>query len=177
MIFISAGHHFKDPGAVAGTLIERDLAIELRDLVTEELSKKGAPCKRDLDTETLGQYLNRIKPGSGSVLAEIRWNAALSTSATGTAVLIADNYTKISKELAAELSAGIAEMIGIKNRGVKTERDSARGKLAFVRQPGAAVIIEMCFISNPIDMAKYQTAKNKIAEFIADALIKYDQMV
>ena len=177
MIFLSAGHHLRDPGAVSKFGIERDLAIELRNLVEANLKTKGAKYVIDNDSETLGQYLARIKPGSGSVVVEIHWNAAMSTTATGTEVLIADNHNKLSKDLATELSAGIAAKIGIKNRGVKTEKDSARGKLAFVRQPGACCLIEVCFVSNPDDMKKYQSAKCELAAFIADVLIKYEAKV
>lgn len=177
MIFLSAGHHLRDPGAVSKWGIERDLAIELRNLVEAYLKTAKASYVIDKDTETLGQYLERIKPGNGSVVVELHWNAAMSTTATGTEVFIADNHTKLSKELAAELSAGIATKIGIKNRGVKTEKESARGRLAFVREGGTNCLIEVCFISNPDDMAKYQKAKCELAEYIANVLIKYDAKI
>lgn len=174
MIFLSAGHHLRDPGAVSKFGVERDLAIELRNLIEATLKTKKAQYILDNDHETLGQYLNRIKPGNGSVVVEIHWNAAMSLLPTGTEVLIADNHNRISKDLATELSAGIAAKIGIKNRGVKTEKDSHRGRLAFVRQAGANVLIEICFVSNPDDMRKYQSAKCELAEYIANVLIKYD---
>lgn len=177
MIFISAGHHLKDPGAVSGSYIERDLAIELRNLVEANLKTMKAGYVIDKDAETLGQYLSRIKPGNGSVVVEIHWNAAMSLLATGTEVLIADNHNQLSKDLATEFSSGLSNILQIKNRGVKTERDSARGKLAFVRQPGACCLIEMCFISNKTDMANYQKSKCEIAMFIAKTLVKYDAKV
>lgn len=177
MIFLSAGHHLKDPGAVSGKFIERDLAIELRNMIEAHLKTKGASYRTDNDSETLGQYLARIQPGSGSVVVEIHWNAAMSLSATGTEVLIANNHNKLSKDLATELSAGIASKIGIKNRGVKTEKDSARGSLAFVRQPGACCLIEVCFVSNKTDMVLYEKAKCDLAKWIADVLIRYDAKI
>ena len=177
MIFISAGHHLKDPGAVSGSYIERDLAIELRNLVVANLKKLNAPYITDNDSETLGQYLARIKPGNGSVVLELHWNAAMSLVASGTEVLIADSHNQISKDLANEFASGISNILQIKNRGVKTERESARGRLAFVREAGATCLIEMCFISNKTDMANYQKSKYLIATFIAKTLIKYEAKI
>lgn len=177
MIFLSAGHHAKDSGSVSKYGVERDLAIELRNMVEAHLKTAKADYRVDNDNETLSQYLNRIKPGSGSVVVEIHWNSAASSTATGTEVFIANNHNKISKELATELTQTISKRLGIRDRGVKTEKQSARGSLAFVKKPGATALIEVCFLSNEDDMRRYQENKCEIAKDIADILIKFDAKV
>lgn len=180
MIYLSAGHWKnestgkQDPGAVANGVQENDLCIELRDLILPHLA--GYRVTTDKDSETLSQYLARIKPGDASVVVELHFNAA-SPSATGTEVLIADKHNTISKDLADDLSTEIASTLCIPNRGVKTESDSHRGRLAFVRQPGACALIEVCFITNPSDMDKYEQYKEELAGRIADVLKRYDDMV
>lgn len=173
-IYLSAGHYDKDPGATANGYVERDLAIELRDLIVPKLS--GYRIITDKDSESLSQYLKRISPGDASVVVEIHFNAA-TPKATGTEVLVADGHNKISWDLADDLSTEIASTLCIPNRGVKTESDSHRGRLAFVRQPGACALIEVCFITNPSDMDKYEQHKEELADRIADVLKRYDDMV
>lgn len=173
-IYLSAGHYDKDPGATANGYVERDLATELRDLIVPKLG--GYRVITDKDSESLSQYLKRIKPGEASVVVEIHFNAA-TPKATGAEVLVADNHNKISWDLAGDLSTGIASSLCIPNRGVKTESDSHRGRLAFVRQPGACALIEVCFITNPSDMGKYEQYKEELVDRIAGVLKRYDDMV
>lgn len=175
--FISAGHHLKDSGATANGRRENKEAILLRELIICELFKHNIKVFHDRDTETLGQYLARIKPGYASVVVELHFNAAKDPKATGTEVLVADNYTEMSKEFAAELSKVISETLGIPNRGVKTESQSARGKLAFVRKQGCTALIEVCFISNPNDMRKYDENIDRLAVEIAKVIARYDNMI
>lgn len=173
-IYLSAGHYEKDSGAVGNGYKENELCIELRDMVVPRLG--GYRVITDKDCETLSQYLARIKPGNASVVVEIHFNAA-TPSATGTEVLIADNHNTLSRDLADDLSTEIASTLCIPNRGVKTESQSARGRLAFVRQEGACALIEVCFISNKKDMESYQKHKEEVAEAIAELLKEYDDKI
>lgn len=176
-IFISAGHYLKDSGAISGKYKENQLTIEFRDLVIGNLKASGASYIQDKDSETLSDYLRRIKPGNGSVVVEIHWNASSNPKATGTEVLIQDRHNQISRDLAQELSQGLSSIMKISNRGVKTESQSARGKLAFTHKEGACALIEMCFLSNPKDMESYERNKCILARYVADTLIKYDAKV
>lgn len=175
--FISAGHHLKDSGAVANGRKENLEAIRLRGLVVCELFKYNIKVYNDHDTESLSQYLARIQPGNASVVVEIHFNASSNPKSTGSEVLIADKHTSLSKEFAAELSKVISDTLGIVNRGVKTESQSARGKLAFVRKQGCTALIEVCFISNPDDMKKYDDNINTLAASVAKVIAKYDNMI
>ena len=82
-IILSAGHGGTDPGAVSGSYIERDLAIELRNLIVKELNSLGIKPLVDDNRNALKQTLAwlRGKFGSKDILVDIHWNAAGSREA------------------------------------------------------------------------------------------------
>lgn len=176
MIFLSAGHHLKDPGASGSGFVERDLTIELRDLIVKHLQRLGARFVLDKDTETLQQYLDRIQTGSGSVVCELHFNAAGPT-AKGTEVVVPDDSTPAERDLAAALCALGQNALGLHNRGVIPEAKTARKRLAIMRESGINVLIEVCFISNPADMTKYEEGKELYAAGIAEQLKKFDDLI
>lgn len=181
MIYLSAGHHFNpakaDPGAVSGKWKENELTRELRDLTLAELKKRGASVIIDKDSETLGQYLARIKPGSGSIVCEPHFNASANKAATGSECLYQDGADLTNRHLSADVSAMLSQEMGIKNRGAKSEKESARGSLAlFNTKAGIACLPEICFITNEDDMARYQEAKKRIAVRLAEILMEYDAL-
>lgn len=184
MIFLSAGHHKKDPGAVANGFKEADLTMELRDLIVAELEdrgqKRGINFITDKDEETLGQYLSRIKPGTASVVFELHFDAAAAPAATGTTMLIPDRqWTKehlLEVQFGTEVVSTTSKIIGIKDRGVWPENQSARKRLAIMREPGINGLLEVCFITNAEDLHKYKQAKKILAFALADILIRYDAL-
>jgi len=181
MIYISAGHHFNpagaDPGAVANGYREADLTRELRDLITEELDRLGVKYITDKDSETLQQYLSRIKPGSGSVLCDLHFNAA-GPSAQGVEVLVRNDADELSRSLAKKMCDMAVTTCGFKNRGVKTEADSHRGRLAVLNTAsGISVLPEICFISSKEDLKKYHERKKELAKHYARLLKEYDEKI
>jgi len=181
MIFISAGHNPNgikpDPGAIGNGKREADLTVEFRDLVIFELIKNSANYVADSDSERLGQYLERIKTGSGSVVLEFHFDAAASAKATGTTVLIGGDADKNDKAFAKELVEATATILGIKNRGVLSEAESHRGRLGLMKEEGILALLEICFISNPEDLAAYEKGKFELAQAIADILIEYEDLI
>jgi N-acetylmuramoyl-L-alanine amidase len=170
-LIIGAGHGGTDSGAVGSGFKERDLAIEFRNLLVAELKKLSVTCITDPDVNKLADSLvyfkNHFKPDSINV--DIHWNAG-PPAATGTEVLINTQATPFEKQLGGKIAEAIATILNIKNRGLKTELQSARGSLAWMKQLGRNYIIEMCFISNKTDMDKYQAKKHELAKAIAQIL-------
>ncbi len=181
MIFISAGHNPKgiktDPGAIGNGYKEADLTVEIRNLVIAQLKNMGVSYISDNDDERLGNYLERIKTGNGSVVLEFHFDASDNKSATGCTALIEGEADRLDKAFAKELSDVTALTLGIKNRGVKTEAESHRGKLALMREEGIICLLEVCFISNPQDILLYKANKERLAFQIAQILIKYEKMI
>ncbi|GEM_PF-378406 len=171
--YISAGHHNNDPGAMANGLRESTMMMEYRDLVTNELLALGATVVNDRDSETLGQYLTRIKPKKNDVACEFHADAAGPT-ATGATGVIADAHTAQDKAFATEMVKATSDVLGIRNRGVIKESQSARGRLAFVRKGGINSLQELFFITNPNDVTAYERGKVALAKEHARIINQYD---
>lgn len=171
-LFLSAGHSPKEPGAWGNGYREELLAIEFRDLLVAELKTLGVTPTIDDNNNALAKTLAYFKnmTASDSIVVDIHWNASSNPDATGTEVLVPSEYTSFEYNLAAMLASEIKNSIGTKLRGtngVKTEADSHHGRLGWMRLNGENILIEMCFISNPSDMQKYQNNKNKLARNLA----------
>lgn len=179
--FISAGHNPKgikpDPGAVANGMHEANLAVEFRNLVIDELLKLNVKVISDKDDERLGDYLKRIQTGSGSVVLEFHFDAAASSTATGTTSLYGSDADRLDIAFAKELVETTAAVLGIKNRGALSEKDSHRGSLGLMREQGIVSLLELCFISNPQDIEKYQANKNELAFKIAQIVARYENLL
>lgn len=181
MIFISAGHHDKDPGAIANGYRESDLTKKLRDIIVSVLRvrglQQGTDYITDNDNESLQQYLSRIKTGDGSVVFEIHFDSG-GTDATGCTMIVPKRtLTKefeIETKFGLEIVNGCSGIMAIKNRGVKEESETHVKKLAIMRENGINGLLEVCFISNKNDLEKYFVKQNEIANHIANTLIKYD---
>lgn len=181
MIFISAGHNPKgikvDPGAVANGYKEADLNVDIRNLVIEELKRLGAAFIQDYDDERLGDYLTRIKTGNGSVVLEFHFDAASNDTASGTTALIEEEADRLDRAFAKELANTTAMTLGIRNRGVKTEAETHRGRLGLMREEGIICLLEVGFITNKQDMILFQANKRMLAIKIAQILVKYEKMI
>lgn len=187
MIFISAGHNNLkghknyDPGAVAKAvstqIIEADLTQDFENLVLEQITKKGFKYITDKPEESLAEYLKRIQTGNGSVVLEFHFDAAASSSATGTTAIVGSDADRLDKAFAKEIVDATSSILGIKNRGVISEGSSARGKLGLMREEGIVSLLELAFISNPKDIEAYHKNKHRLAEKIADIIIKYEKMI
>ena len=178
MIYLSAGHHNKDSGAVSGVFVERDLTKESRFLIEKHIDPKQVI--KDKDFETNSQFQIRIKPGSGSVVFDIHFNAG-SPTATGTECFVnkADfaNKNSLSYKMAEKKKKKTSEILGIKNRGVKSEASSQHPRIGILNlKAGISVLWEICFISSPLDMPQYILHKEKLNKEIAIILKKYDAL-
>ena len=176
-MFVSAGHHKKDPGAVANGLKEADLTIKVRDEVVKILKQSGANVVTDRDDETLAQYLQRIKPGNGSVVVEFHFDAASNASASGTSAFYADNASENSKAFARAMADVGATIMGIKNRGAHSETESHRGRLALVHEPGINCLVEVGFITNQQDIQKFNQNFSTLCEAYASIILSNENLI
>lgn len=178
MIFISAGHHNTDPGAVANGYIERDLTKIARNIIVSNIETKSVILDKDYETNT--QYQRRIKPGSGSVVFDIHFNSG-SPTAGGTECFVNridfENKNSLSFKMASEICSKTSEILGISNRGVKADNQSQHSRIGILNLgSGISVLWEICFISSVIDMQKYSEKKNALLKEIAVILKKYDAL-
>jgi len=167
-ITVTAGHGGDDPGAVAGSVCERDLMTELRDLVAANLAAAGHQVKTDgarWQNLPLVHALTLV-PGADWAV-ELHTNAAVNPAATGVEVI---SLAK-DKARAQRLARAIAGSLGLRLRGDAgwiDQAQSARGRLGFVRAGG--MVAEVFFISNPVDLGVYVERKSAVAGAIASVL-------
>ena len=173
-IIISAGHGGTDPGASGNGYIERDLAIELRNLIVSELKVLGISALSDDDKNALKQTLLwlRGKFTTGDILLDIHWNAAGNPDANGSEVIIPQIASAFEKDLAAAILKCFTSF-GYRDRGVKPETETARKSLGWMRPNAENILIEVCFISNLTDMKLYQANKQGIARRVAATLAHF----
>lgn len=89
---------------------------------------------------------------------------------TGTEVLV-KNLVGIRGELADRICLKLAKL-GFQNRGVKTRND-----LYFLNHTAKpAILIEVCFVSDPDDAALYKNHKDDVAKAIVQAILDYNEM-
>lgn len=178
MKFISSGHCAVkgpnyDPGAPGvNNRWEATETVKVRNRVVEILREAIT----DADGESLSQYLKRIKPGSGSVVVEFHFNAGPS-SATGTETLIEIDGDKMDKACAKELTDATSRILGIRNRGVKTEADTRHKRLALMKEDGIICLVEVCFITNASDMKAFDLYFEELCQEYAVIIQKYDAML
>jgi len=185
-LFLSAGHSNlvgqKDVGAsgVKGPdgkpFIEGVLAVEFVELLKAELLNIGITPIVDKYSNILVETMASFKPlvGKKDLAIEIHWNAG-PPAATGVEVILPGRAgLNESSEYERIVSARVADLyattLGIKNRGAKAEKDTARKTLGWMRIPCENILIETCFISNAQDMANYQAYKRTLAMKLASYL-------
>ena len=178
-IFISSGHSNvpgKDMGAdgLQG-LKEGILTVELRNLVVKELKFFNQTAITDSDsfvTKDTVAIINALLD-SRDIAIDLHFNAFAAESAKGCEVLIPFKSTQIERDLAQILVDNISAVLATKNRGVKTEADSARKHLMFMTPNCENILIEVCFITNKTDVLMYLTKKDVVAKVIAKCLYDF----
>lgn len=185
--YISAGHHKKDPGAIANGLREADLTVKVRERVVHhimglnagEIVGQNKPWRiiKDDDNETLAEYLKRIKPGDGSVVVEFHFDAAANPDASGTSTFYADDADLISRRFAANMANATSKILGIRNRGAMSETQSHRGRLGLVHEAGINCLVEVCFITNPYDLKAFHENFDKLCMEYAKIITHYDDEI
>lgn len=170
---ITAGHSNTDPGAVNGKTKEADLVVNFRNAVTHYLHEAGIQVKTD-GTSTKNDPLSaavKLIQGS-SVAVEFHMNAAASKQANGIETIALPK----DKKLAQDLSKAVADALGSRLRGDNgwiDQSKSARGRLAYVNAGG--LIVELGFISNEDELARFNARYWLAAKAVAKVLIEYEQ--
>lgn len=171
-ILVSAGHTNvvgQDRGAAGNGFIEGVLTTELRDAVAAKLRELGhknvVEDGFDGENQPLLKAISLAK--TANVAIEFHWNAG-PPAATGIEVLSKPN----KKALAQALAVAINLATGITLRGEsgwKADNSGAHHRLGFCEAGG--LIVEVCFISNLNDMARYRENFETVVNGIAAVLL------
>lgn len=172
-VIITAGHNGPGTGASSPLMDEGAEAIRLRDLLTEELKQRGILATNDSNTEKTAGVIGWIKRifTPNDLLIEIHFNSSTSTQSTGTETFIQAAPTYLEKSLASSISTVAANVLMIKNRGVKFPRQSHHSKIGVLDDTQVhAVLWEVCFLNNPRDVAQYTGNAKRLAREIAHVI-------
>ena len=163
-IYLSAGHSNADPGAVANGRREADIAVEMRNMVSFYLTQAGVPHALDGSGTTNLPLSTAAKQARlRDIAVEFHCNAGPAT-ATGSETLSGARDIP----LAAQLSRAVSSGLNIRDRGAKPENAGQHSRLAFVQAGG--IIVELFFITNPSDLAAWDSKKWLAAQEIARVL-------
>ncbi|WP_312307699.1 N-acetylmuramoyl-L-alanine amidase [Acinetobacter variabilis] len=170
---ITAGHSNTDPGAVNGKIKEADLVTNFRNAVSFYLREAGIQVKNDgtgSQNDPLSSAIKLIK--GSSVAVEFHMNAATSKQANGVETIALPK----DKKLAQDLSAAVATALGSRLRGDNgwiDQSKSARGSLGYINAGG--LIVELGFISNEDELARFNARYWLAAKAVAKVLIEYEK--
>lgn len=170
IIVVDAGHGGKDPGAVNGTVYEKDIAINIAKLVQKKLENSGAKVimtRSDDSFPTLQDRVDITKEHYAELFVSIHVNAA-SASANGTETYYdtSENDNGVeSRELAMEIQKQIVELASMYDRGVKDNEF-----FVIRNQYVPSVLVELGFITNSGDFSKLTSATYQ--ELYAEAIFR-----
>lgn len=162
VVIINAGHwdnpdtsYIEDSGATRNHIIEQVEVAKIRDILvgileTYDYTVYSVPDHLNLSDSI--KWANERAPELNDGLAvDIHLNYSVKPSPRGSEAFFGD--TDISRKVAAALSKGISESMGIPNRGAKPDTASAVRRLAWIRETTMwASLVEVCFLSNNADM-------------------------
>lgn len=172
--FISAGHRGRGTGATGNGIDEGAETIFLKEKVTVTLKGMGYSVVNDDDKAQLASVVKAINAAAepDDVSLDIHFNAGPST-ATGVECFVRKGARVREKAIAIDLCSRISKTLGIKSRGVKTDDQGQHNKLAMCSDVRCdAVLLEVCFISNSTDAARYKENRMVVVRDIVDALTK-----
>lgn len=180
MIYMIAGHHNKDAGATKehsiGLIKESELTKELRDLVIHYMkhTENFNNIKKDNDNMYLSELIKKLDKVAtkDDLIIDIHFNA-FNGKATGTEVIIPNIHSIKERELSLIISKEISNILNIPNRGVKTEKETARGRIAILKGTGQRILLEICFMDNPKDFTSYRINMYILAAKLAEVIVNY----
>jgi RHS repeat-associated protein len=185
LVALDAGHGIKgsnnsamDPGAVGNGYKESDLALAITQSVNTHLQSYGQETAMirngdlTIDGNSLKYRTDEAKENGANIFVSIHINAAASENANGFSVLYKNNGN--NKDNNSALAQNILEsqtVMPIYGKGTSIRNDLA--VLNRFGSMGAAVLIEVGFISSPTDAKLMSTRANDIGRDIASGIMKF----
>jgi len=169
---IYAGHGGSDPGAVSNGLREKDFNLAVSNQVTNILRSWGYTVINNRTTDvdrSITRDANMANESRVNAMVEIHMNSNFGTPGTGTEAFISIRDAGRARTLANAILRRIS-LLGYVNRGVKTQVNAAgQDAFAILRLTNMpAVLVELAFINNPQDMARFNV--NEMALAVASGI-------
>ncbi|MFL2479814.1 MAG: N-acetylmuramoyl-L-alanine amidase [Verrucomicrobiales bacterium] len=198
IVIIDPGHGGSDGGTVAGGSLEKELNLEVANLVGRKLTKAQVNVKFTRDSDIKVNLSERSKLANahpGALFISIHHNASTFPEAHGVEVYYAQSkpdsvilsqrqYFKLGRDdsfsdhrgklLAGHVQHLLCSMTGAKDRGI---RDSRLAMTRWVSCP--SILIECGFLSNAKECSNLSSSgyREKMSSGIAAGVLKYLKMV
>lgn len=168
--FVISSGHGKIVGGAVGFINERAEAVKVVDrvyaILTNSYNGRGYRYHESTaqnQDQNLANIVNYHNSKDRELDVSVHFNSA-SASATGTECLYYD-----AKSLSAKMSAAMAKALDVRDRGPKE-----RTELYFLRNTTKpAILLEVCFVSNKDDVAKYKANFERLCQAIAKTIADY----
>lgn len=177
VVLLDAGHGAEHPGAIANGITEKSIVLDIVLKIGKYL--EGTNVKvyyvRDSDTRMENNLRAQTANQISDLMVSIHMNSVANiTSANGTETLYQvhsnDNQSKLTSLKAAELiQSAVVSALNTTNRGVKQRTDL----MILNGTTVPAVLLEVCFISNPGDALKISQTANQdaVAKAVANSIV------
>lgn len=170
-IFISAGHSNTDPGAVNGTQTEANVVRDMRNMVAHYLRE----AKVNFRTDGTGLTNLPLKEAgrmaaTADIAVEFHCNSFHNPTAQGVEALAGVKDKELSRELCSAVSKHMNNTIRGGDGGWKDQGSGQHSRLFFVQKGG--IILELFFLSNPKELARWEEVKWLVAREVAEVLIE-----
>ena len=171
-ICIDAGHGGKDPGACAGGVREKDIALDVAKKIRAHLRAAwySIILTREQDKfVSLGNRAAEANMWGADLFVSVHCNSATNAPANGMEVYVHTSRGTDSTRAAHAIYDRLLPASGLKGRGVKAK------DLAVLRETDMpAVLVELAFISNDNDRAKLVSDEwqERAAEAIAAGVME-----
>lgn len=168
--FVISSGHGKIVGGAVGFINERAEAVKVVDrvyaILTNSYNGRGYRYHESTaqnQSQNLANIVNYHNGKDRELDVSVHFNSA-SASATGTECLYYD-----AKSLSAKMSAAMAKALDIRDRGPKERKE-----LYFLcNTTKPAILLEVCFVSNKDDVAKYKANFERLCQAIAKVIADY----
>ena len=173
IICIDPGHGGKDPGACAGGVREKDIALNVAKKIGAFLEARGCTVMLTRETDVFVELSDRARMANSAkagLYVSIHCNSVEGNArATGMEVYHYTRVSEASKRAARVIYDKLLPVCGLRGRGVKSQ------DLAVLRETAMpAVLVELGFISNPDDRRKLTDFgwQDDAARAIADGIVE-----
>lgn len=168
--FVISSGHGKIVGGAVGFINERAEAVKVVDhvyaILTNSYNGRGYRFHESTaqnQSQNLANIVNYHNSKDRELDVSVHFNSAAAT-ATGTECLYYD-----AKSLSAKMSAAMAKALDVRDRGPKERKE-----LYFLRNTTKpAILLEVCFVSNKDDVAKYKANFERLCQVIAKTIADY----
>ncbi|MGN9864796.1 N-acetylmuramoyl-L-alanine amidase family protein [Bacillus swezeyi] len=172
-IYIDAGHGGEDSGAVGNGLLEKDVNLDVSNLLTEKLKDEGADTvmtRTDDAFLSLEERVAKASANGSDLFISIHVNSAV-PEASGTETYFDSTYKAAdSEQFASEVQERLPGALDTTDRGVK---ESGFYVIKNSKMPSA--LVELGFITNDEDADKLRSSESqkKAADALNEAVVSY----